>query len=93
MMNLILVAYDIHLDARRNRLFRLLKDFGFAVQLSVFECWLKYEDYQRLIKEIKNLKLESQDAVSIYRICENCGQRIVRLGEKKPYSAPQTIIF
>jgi CRISPR-associated protein Cas2 len=34
----LVVSYDIHDDKRRNRIHKVLKNFGERIQFSVFEC-------------------------------------------------------
>ena len=56
-----LVAYDIPDDPRRNRLARVLKDFGARVQYSVFECLLDEQLLERMVTRIRDLLEESED--------------------------------
>ena len=66
------VAYDCSNDRRRNRVAKVLLDYGYRVQYSVFEVELddrRFKEMQeRLLKEIDVLS----DSIRIYRICERC---------------------
>jgi len=53
------VAYDITDDKEREKIARLLKNYGFRVQKSVFECRLTRKDKQRLIDELEGLNIKT----------------------------------
>lgn len=66
------VAYDCSNDRRRNRVAKILLDYGYRVQYSVFEVELD----ERRFKEMQGRLLEAIDegagSIRIYRICERC---------------------
>ncbi|MCL2622119.1 MAG: CRISPR-associated endonuclease Cas2 [Planctomycetaceae bacterium] len=66
------VAYDCTNNKRRNRVAKILLDYGYRVQYSVFEMELD----ERRSKEMQDRLLEvidaSEDSIRIYRICERC---------------------
>ncbi len=62
-----LVAYDIKDDRRRNRLFKLLKGYGYNIQKSVFEIPIDNKILiQKLEKEIRNIIDKDEDIVYIF---------------------------
>ncbi len=61
------VAYDITDDKEREKIARLLKNYGFRVQKSVFECRLTRKDKQRLIDELEGLNVKT-GSIKIYRL-------------------------
>lgn len=77
------VTYDIPDDLRRNRLAKVLKDFGERVQWSVFECLLDNHLYDRMVQRIAETVEEAEDRVRIYQLCGSCLKvvKIVGLGE------------
>ena len=44
-------AYDISLNTERNKVDKVLKEYGFRVQKSVFECMLSEADVQKSVFE------------------------------------------
>ena len=66
------VVYDCSNDKRRNRVAKILLDYGYRVQYSVFEVELD----ERRAKEMQERLLEvidvEADSIRIYRICERC---------------------
>jgi CRISPR-associated protein Cas2 len=69
-----LICYDITSDRKRNRVAKILKDYGDRVQLSTFElpnlddqiwekCWSRLQ---------KRVELESGDSIRVYKLCESC---------------------
>ena len=59
-------AYDISLNTERNRVDKVLKEYGFRVQKSVFECMLSETDRDKLIKRLQELDLKS-GFVKVYK--------------------------
>jgi CRISPR-associated protein Cas2 len=51
----VVVCYDIPKDRRRNRVCKLLKNYGERAQYSVFECLLRPKDLRRLRQQLKPL--------------------------------------
>jgi CRISPR-associated protein Cas2 len=68
----VIVCYDIPKDRRRNRVCKLLKNYGERAQYSVFECLLRPRDLRRLKQQLKLLVVPKEDDVRFYRLCENC---------------------
>lgn len=79
-MENMVIAYDIRDDRRREKIRKLLKDYGVPVQYSVFECSLRKEDVLRLRYKLDKLINNSEDSVIIYRQCPRCTGRVDRLG-------------
>jgi len=61
------VVYDITDDTERLKIARLLKDYGFRVQKSVFECRLSKGDKERLIRDLQDLSIKT-GSIKIYRL-------------------------
>jgi CRISPR-associated protein Cas2 len=73
----VVVCYDIPKDRRRNRVCKLLKNYGVRVQYSVFECLLRPRDLRQLKERLKPLIVPQEDDVRLYRLCENCLRKTV----------------
>src|ERR671922_3046923 len=77
----VVVSYDIHDDKRRNRIHKVLKNFGECIQFSVFECDLTKEELLRMQYMLKRIiKEEDQDSVRFYHLCDGCQRKIDRIG-------------
>jgi CRISPR-associated protein Cas2 len=77
----LVVSYDIHDDKRRNRIHKVLKNFGERIQFSVFECDLTKEQILRMQHALeKVIKEEDQDSVRFYHLCDSCQRKIDRIG-------------
>lgn len=71
-MNHSLISYDISDDHRRNQIHKLLKNHGFRVQKSVFECRLPDRKLQDLQVRLSKLLDPSVDSIRVYRLCKKC---------------------
>lgn len=74
------VSYDIVDDRRRARVHRALEGFGQRVQYSVFECELKPEDLDRLIKQLRRLIKVKEDQIRYYPLCQSCVSKALVVG-------------
>ena len=77
------VAYDITDDKRRNKVAKILKDFGERVQYSVFECNVDKRAFLRLQHRLEQTMDMSEDTITIYHICAACEKQIERIGQDK----------
>ncbi len=75
------LVYDIVNDRRRNKLHRTLKDYGTAVQRSVFEFDLNAAEVQKMMKRVEALTSPDEDTVRLYRLCAACLTETRILGE------------
>jgi CRISPR-associated protein Cas2 len=71
----IVLAYDIANARRRRKISKLMEDYGFRQQLSLFECVLYKEKLADLIRQIKSIIKPREDRVQIYFLCEACKLR------------------
>lgn len=72
------VSYDIPDTPRRNRVAKVLEDFGDRVQYSVFECFLDQKLHEKMIKRLQKVLNEEQDSLRVYTLCANC-EKIVKV--------------
>jgi CRISPR-associated protein Cas2 len=78
------LVYDVVNDPRRNRLHRSLKNFGTAVQRSVFEFDLAPRDARKMMEHVERIVDQEEDVVRMYRICDSCLRTVRVLGEGEP---------
>ena len=76
----VMVSYDIVEDRTRTKVMKFLKDYGNRVQLSVFECDLSDDQYQRMKEGVEDLINRKEDRVRYYRLCKGCVSRVVISG-------------
>jgi len=80
----VVVSYDVKDNRRRNRVLKVLKNFGQHIQYSVFECELKKEDFLRLKRKLERLINKEEDSIRYYFLCEKDVARIERYGGVQP---------
>jgi len=68
----VMVSYDIVDDRTRYKVMKFLKDFGNRVQLSVFECDISEEQFERMKEGIEELIDKNNDRVRYYKLCKSC---------------------
>lgn len=76
-----LISYDIEDDKKRNKIAKIMEDFGKRVQFSVFEGLIDMEQLNKLKNKIEGIIEKEKDSIRIYRICENCQKLIEVIGE------------
>lgn len=79
----LVIAYDISDDRRRARVHGTLRDYGTAVQKSVFECRISDAEWRKLRERLEGL-LVPEDSWRAYRLCEACVVRAVGAPEPEP---------
>ena len=77
------IAYDITDDKRRNKVAKILKDFGKRVQYSVFECNVDRQAFLRLQNRLEKAMNMSEDTITFYYLCAACEKQIERIGLNK----------
>ncbi len=88
MRNSYLVCYDISDDKRLRCVFKIMRNWGDHLQLSVFECQLTRADLVRLKAELAEVIHHDQDQVLFVDLgpAEGRGDRVITaLG--RPYSS------
>jgi len=84
------VVYDITDDLERNKVSKLLKDYGFRVQKSVFECRLTKTEKEKLIRDLKALEIKT-GSIKVYRLEYSWKPCII--GDKGSQSPDDDTIF
>jgi CRISPR-associated protein Cas2 len=86
---LVVVAYDVVDDRRRDRAANVLLDCGVRVQYSVFECVLARAELRELVRRLHALIDAAEDGVAFYPVCRRCRSRVRTLGRPPPDPDPQ----
>jgi CRISPR-associated protein Cas2 len=80
----VVIAYDIVSDWRRNKLVKVLKDYGKRINYSVFECEMKKEEFSELKRRVEKIINKRKDSVLYYTLCRSCIERTEYVGIKRP---------
>lgn len=88
----VVVSYDIKNDRRRNKVCKIMKDYGEHIQYSVFECLLRPDDLDRMAKKLAALIDDAEDSVRIYQLCEGCRGRARVLGTGQVIEDPDVLV-
>ena len=89
----LVISYDISDDKSRQRVAKILGNFGQRVQYSVFECDLSKDELNKLITQLENIINDSTDSIRYYRICKLCKDEVRVIGKGEIYmELPYVII-
>lgn len=80
---MVVVAYDIPDDRRRDRVAKVLLRFGGRIQGSVYELWLDERKLERMWAAVGE-RVGADDLVRCYILCSACERRIRSLGMERP---------
>jgi len=81
-MSLVVISYDIIDDNRRNKVSKVLLDYGERVQYSVFE--VSVPDKLPEIKErLTKLIDTKEDNIMYYLLCRSCKEKKVVTGQER----------
>jgi CRISPR-associated protein Cas2 len=72
----VVVAYDIPDDRRRERLHKVLLNYGTPVQYSVFECLVGEKELARMKRAVARVIRPRLDHVRYYYLCAACQGRV-----------------
>ncbi len=79
---MILVAYDIPDDDRRQKMAGLLEDYGIRLQKSLFVCHLLPSARKSLMSDLERIMDPEADSVRLYSFCERCWKKRIVWGRK-----------
>ena len=68
----IIICYDIANDRRRYRIEKTIRNVGYRVQESVFECNISEKQFLNIKKQIEKYMSLEHDNVRYYFLCKNC---------------------
>jgi CRISPR-associated protein Cas2 len=87
-----LICYDSADDTRRQRLVKVLLDYGQRVQESVF--WIDADDELagRILERLRRVTLEEEDSVWVVPLCAACARKIEALGRTRVPELPEYYI-
>lgn len=68
----IVIGYDTPDDKRRLKIVKILMDYGYRVQYSVFEADVSDELLTELVQRLHAVIDPEKDSIRIYHICQRC---------------------
>jgi CRISPR-associated protein Cas2 len=79
-----LISFDIVGDRIRSRVVKILSEYAYRVQKSVFEGLISKETLEEMVKKITKVIDKKSDSVRIYPLCGKCEPevKIVGIGTK-----------
>ncbi len=77
-----IVSYDISDNKKRNKVAKILLDYGTRVQYSVFECNLDDDLLKKMTSRVSKVVSED-DSVRIYALCAKCKATVKIFGSGK----------
>ncbi|MBI5674986.1 MAG: CRISPR-associated endonuclease Cas2 [Nitrospirae bacterium] len=75
-----IVSYDIPDDKTRNKVAKVMLDFGARVQYSVFECNMDDKLLEKMTQKISKI-ISDEDSVRIYTLCGKCDKFVKIFGK------------
>jgi len=73
------VSYDVPDDRKRDKVAKILLDFGKRVQYSVFECIMDDEALSNMKARFAAI-VSGEDSVRIYALCAKCEKVAIVMG-------------
>lgn len=68
-----IISCDISNDKARLNIFKILKNYGTHVQYSVFEATLTNKQFDKLISDLRKIKINKAcDSIIIYSLTKPC---------------------
>lgn len=78
------VSYDVGSDRLRNKVAKVLLNYGKRVQYSVFECQISQKQFDELYAKLVQLMVDAdEDSIRFYHLCGKCESEIQELGLQK----------
>lgn len=87
----IVACYDCSDDKRRLKLSKVLCDYGYRVQYSVFEADVSDKLLKEMLTRVESVINVEKDSVRIYHICSGCLKQISLKGNAELTN--QEIVF
>ena len=87
------IAYDITSDKARDKVAKLLLNYGQRVNYSVFECAITAKQQALLVAKLQGLIEPKTDCVLFYRVCQACFPHSLRIGKDYRASPPSGTVL
>lgn len=74
------ICFDITGDRIRTRVVKILSEFAYRVQKSVFEGLISKESLEEMNKKLEKVIDKKTDSVRIYPLCKKCEAEVKIIG-------------
>ena len=74
------IAFDIASDRIRSRVVKILSEYAYRVQKSVFEGLISRESLEEMRGKLTKVIDEKSDSIRIYPLCGKCEAEVTILG-------------
>jgi CRISPR-associated protein Cas2 len=75
-----IISFDIVNDRIRSRVVKILSEYSYRVQKSVFEGLVSKESLEELTKKLEKIIDKKVDSVRMYPLCGKCEPEVKILG-------------
>lgn len=89
----VVIAYDISATKRRNKVVKILAQYGVRVNRSVYECMFTEAQLAVVMEELNAIAHSSRDRIIYYSLCLDCYARICYYPDKRKTSHSCTTII
>lgn len=87
------ITYDISKNKIRNKVSKILEDYGVRVQYSVFESDMNEDELKKVMNYLRSIIDPSTDNIKFYSLCLNCEKKILSLGVDKSFTIPDAMVI
>lgn len=87
------ITFDITGDRIRSRIVKILSEYSYRVQKSVFEGIISKESLAELTQKVEKVIDKKTDSVRIYPLCAKCEQEVSIKGIGKKVEQVEYIIL
>ena len=84
MNNIYVVLYDISNNNRLNKAAKIVLDYGYRIQKSVYEVYLTDHLLQKLCSRLLEVINKDEDGIKIFPLCEICCCKRISIGKELP---------
>lgn len=79
-----IVSYDVSSDRLRNKIVKVLLNYGQRVQYSVFECEIPRKSFEQMYQKLAVLMAASEEGnIRLYHLCGKCEEEVREIGIQK----------
>lgn len=76
----VVVCYDTPDDLRRLRFAKILLDYGYRVQKSVFEVEAPHDILKDMLDRLDSYVNSEEDSIRVYHVCQRCLNQVQFIG-------------
>ncbi len=88
-----LIAFDIVDDKVRRSAVKILLEYGYRVQKSVFEAITSRDSIEECCHKLKKIIDEDNDSVRAYPVCKDCETKVLIMGTGMTVEETEYIII